>query len=450
MSTECTKDCDTNSPVTSNDAKGLVRVIGRWSLAALVINSIIGSGIFGLPSLAAGLLGTRSPLAVLLAGAAVAPVIACYAEVATYFTQAGGPYLWTRTAFGPLIGLETGWLLWLVRLTAPAANANLFVNYLAEFWPAAKEPVPRVFVLTVLLGLLALVNYRGVRAGTQVSNVFTVAKLLPLVIIIVAGLVYALTGHQASFAMKAPSETKAWLQTILLFIFAYGGFEGALIVMAEAREPRRDAPIALFVALITCTLVYTLIQWVVIRVLADPVHSDRPLADVAQLLMGRGGAVLVSLGALVSMYGYLSANMLSVPRITFAFAEEGDFPPLFATVHPRFHTPYFSIIVFAVLTWLFALIGSFSWNVTLSAVARLFFYAFGCAALPVLRRKQPGSAWFRLPAAMFFVSVAILVCIVLATRIDLGGIVIVAVTMLVAMLNWLVVRKRKTPATRPS
>jgi basic amino acid/polyamine antiporter, APA family len=450
MSTECPKDCDTNSPVTSNDAKGLVRVIGRWSLAALVINSIIGSGIFGLPSLAAGLLGTRSPLAVLLAGAAVAPVIACYAEVATYFTQAGGPYLWTRTAFGPLIGLETGWLLWLVRLTAPAANANLFVNYLAEFWPAAKEPVPRVFVLTVLLGLLALVNYRGVRAGTQVSNVFTVAKLLPLVIIIVAGLVYALTGHQASFAMKAPSETRAWLQTILLFIFAYGGFEGALIVMAEAREPRRDAPIALFVALITCTLIYTLTQWVVVRVLADPVHSDRPLADVAQLLMGRGGAVLVSLGALVSMYGYLSANMLSVPRITFAFAEEGDFPPIFATVHPRFHTPYFSIIVFAVLTWLFALIGSFSWNVTLSAVARLFFYAFGCAALPVLRRKQPGGAWFRLPAAMFFVSVAILVCIVLATRIDLGGIVIVAVTMLVAMLNWLVVRKRKTPATRPS
>ena len=450
MSTECPGDYDTNSPVTSNDAKGLVRVIGRWSLTALVINSIIGSGIFGLPSLAAGLLGTRSPLAVLLAGAAVAPVIACYAEVATYFTEAGGPYLWTRTAFGPLIGLETGWLLWLVRLTAPAANANLFVNYLAEFWPAAKEPLPRVFVLTVLLGLLALINYRGVRAGTQVSNVFTVAKLLPLLIIIVAGLVYALTGHQASFAMEAPSETRAWLQTVLLFIFAYGGFEGALIVMAEAREPRRDAPIALFVALITCTLVYTLTQWVVIRVLADPVHSDRPLADVAQLLMGRGGAVLVSLGALVSMYGYLSANMLSVPRITFAFAEERDFPPIFATIHPRFHTPYFSIIVFAVLTWLFALIGSFSWNVTLSAVARLFFYAFGCAALPVLRRKRPGGGWFRLPAAMFFVSVAILVCIVLATRIDLGGIVIVALTMLVAMLNWLVVRKRKHPATRPS
>jgi basic amino acid/polyamine antiporter, APA family len=431
--------------VTSNDAKGLVRVIGRWSLAALVINSIIGSGIFGLPSPAAALLGTRSPFAVLLAGAAVAPIIACYAEVSSYFTQAGGPYLWTRAAFGSLIGLETGWLLWLVRLTAPAANANLFVSYLAEFWPAVKQPLPRLLALTLLLGVLALINYRGVRAGTQVSNAFTVAKLLPLFIVVAAGILYAASGHQAIFTSTPAADTDAWLKTILLFVFAYGGFEGALVVMAEARDPRRDAPFALITALITCALLYTLAQWVVIRVLADPVHSDRPLADVARLVLGRGGAALVSLGALVSMYGYLSANMLSVPRITYAFAEEGDFPRVFAAVHARFHTPYFSIIVFAVLTWLFALIGSFSWNVTLSAVARLFFYAFGCAALPVLRRKRPGGAWFRLPGGMAWVGIAILVCVVLATRIELSGLLIVVATMLAAMINWLVVRKRRRP-----
>ena len=439
-------DCDTNSPVTSSNGKGLVRVIGRWSLTALVINSIIGSGIFGLPAPAARLLGIRSPLAVLLAGLAVAPIIACYAEVSSYFTQAGGPYLWTRTAFGPLIGLETGWLLWLVRLTAPAANANLFVSYLAEFWPSAKDPLPRAAVLTLLLGVLAVINYRGVKAGTQVSNAFTVAKLLPLLVVIAAGLLYALAGHHPTFTSKAPSETKAWLQAILLFVFAYGGFEGALIVMAEARNPRRDAPSALFTALITCIVVYTLTQWVVVRVLADPSHSDRPLADVAQLIMGRGGAALVAVGALVSMYGYLSANMLSVPRITFALAEEGDFPGIFGAVHPRFHTPYFSIIVFAVLTWVFALVGSFSWNVTLSAVARLFLYAFGCAALPVLRRKRPDGAWFRVPGAMALVAIAIFICVILATRIDLSGVLIVAATMLVAMLNWLVVRKRQKTA----
>lgn len=431
-----------NSPVTLNDKQVLVRAIGRWSLVALVINSIIGSGIFGLPSSMAGFLGTYSPIAVLLAGVAVAPIIACYAEVSSYFAEAGGPYLWTRTAFGPLIGLETGWLLWLVRLTAPAANANLFVNYLGEFWPAAREPLPRAMVLTLLLGLLALINYRGVRAGTHVSNVFTIAKLLPLLIVIAGGMAYAMAGHAAVFTANAPSEARVWLQAILLFVFAYGGFEGALVVMAEAREPKRDAPFALFTALITCVLVYTLVQWVVVRVLADPVHSDRPLADVARLFMGGGGAALIALGALISMYGYLSANMLAVPRITFAFAEEGDFPRIFAAVDKKFHTPYFSIAVFAVLAWLFALLGNFTWNVTLSAVARLFFYAFGCAALPVLRRKKPGGAWFHLPGGMVFVLLAIFVCVVLATRIDTSGSLILGATMLAAFVNWLVVRKR--------
>ena len=429
--------------MTSNDAKGLVRAIGRWSLTALVINSIIGSGIFGLPSSMAGLLGTRSPLGVLLAGLAVAPVIACYAEVSSYFAEAGGPYLWTRTAFGPLIGLETGWLLWLVRLTAPAANANLFVNYLAEFWPSAKDPLPRTVVLTLLLGLLALINYRGVRAGMQVSNLFTIAKLLPLLIVIVGGVVYATAGHEAVFTAKPPTEVKLWLQGLLLFIFAYGGFEGALVVMAEAQNPKRDAPFALFTALTVCVLVYTLVQWVVVHVLPDPVHSDRPLADAARLFMGGGGAALISFGALISTYGYLSANSLVVPRITFAFAEEGDFPRIFAAVHRRFHTPHFSILFFAVLVWLFALLGNFSWNVTLSAVARLFFYAFGCAALPVLRRKQPGGgAWFRLPGAIVFVALGILVSIVLATRIDMSGSLILGATMFVAFINWLLVRKR--------
>src|SRR5262249_42538372 len=121
---------------------------------------------------------------------------------------------------------------------------------------------------------------------------------------------------------------------------------------------------------------------------------------------------------------------------------EGDFPRIFAAVHRRFHTPHFSILFFAVLVWLFALLGNFSWNVTLSAVARLFFYAFGCAALPVLRRKQPGGAWFRLPGAIVFVALGILVSIALATRIDMSGSLILGATMFVAFINWLLVRKR--------
>lgn len=431
-----------NSPVSTKGQTGLIRGIGRWSLVALVINSIIGSGIFGLPAPVAALLGNRSPLAVLVAGVAVGVVIACYAEVSSYFTDAGGPYLWTRTAFGPLIGIETGWLLWLVRLTAPAANANLFVNYLAEFWPHAKHALPRFVILSLLIGILAIINYRGVRSGAQFSNLSTVAKLVPLLILIIAGVLYASTSHRVQPSIiTAGGGARAWLQAILLFIFTYGGFEGALIVMSESKHPRQDAPFALFAALITCAVVYTSVQWVVVRVLADAAHSERPLADAARVMMGSGGGALVAIGALVSTYGYLGANMLSVPRITFAFAEKGDFPSIFAAVHPRFRTPYFSIVVFALLTWAFSLLGSFSWNVTLSAVARLFCYGFGCAALPVLRKQQPGRGWFHLPAGTAFAVLAIAICAVLITRIDLGGSLILIATMLVAFINWLLIRR---------
>src|SRR6204780_5217786 len=177
----------TGSTQTGIGKTGLVRAIGRWSLAALAVNSIIGSGIFGLPATVAGLLGRRRVRAVLIAGAAMGVIMACFAEVASQFSDAGGPYLYARTAFGRLAGILVGWMLYLAQTAAPAANANLFVIYLAEFWPAVKEPWPRFAILTLLVGLLAVINLRGARQGTTVSNVFTVAKLLPLLMVVLAG-----------------------------------------------------------------------------------------------------------------------------------------------------------------------------------------------------------------------------------------------------------------------
>jgi len=425
----------------------LVRAIGRWSMAALVINSIIGSGIFGLPSDLARLLGNASPYAVLIAGGAMGMIMACFAEVASRFTQTGGPYLYSRVAFGRLVGIEMGWMLWLVRLTAPAANASLFVIYLREFWPQAMDPVPRLCVLTLLIGILAITNLRGVRAGAEISNIFTVAKLIPLFLVAIAGAVYVLNHQHVSNATATSAEAHSWLEAILILGFAYGGFEGALTPMSEATNPRRDAAFGLFTALITCAALYTVIQWVVVKALADPAHSERPLAEVARLAMGNSGAALVAVGALVSIYGYLSANMLAVPRLTFALAEQQDFPTIFAAVHPRFRTPYFSILVFAALVWLFALLGNFSWNVTLSAAARLFCYGAGCAALPVLRRKQPGEARFRLPAGSLFALIGVTVCVVLITQIDLRKSLILVAVIITAFLNWMAVRNRESQQT---
>jgi amino acid transporter len=423
----------------------LVRAIGRWSLTALVVNSVIGSGVFGLPSTVVGLLGKFSPLAVLLAGAGMGVIFGCFAEVASQFQQAGGPYLYARAAFGRAMGIQMAWMLFLGQVAAPAANANLFVVYLGEFWPHARDPLPRALILTILVGVLAFVNVRGVRAGTQVSNFFTAAKLLPLFAVIGMGL-YVLHTHPAGISPGASAaiSTSQWLKAVLLLVFAYGGFETALAPMSEARDPRRDAPFALFTALLVCTVIYALIQWVVVGILPDAAHSERPLADVARVAVGSFGAALVAVGALVSFYGYLSAKILGMPRVTFALAEQGDFPKVFAAIHPRFQTPYVSILVFAALVWAFALSGEFKWNVTLSAVARLLYYGVCCAALPVLRRKQPERAAWRLPAGNLFAGLAVLMCIALVTRVDFGQSLILLVTIAVGLTNWLVVRNRNT------
>ena len=425
-----------------------MRAIGRWSLAALVVNSIIGSGIFALPADVARLIGPASPWAVLAAGAAAGVIMACFAEVASQFSAAGGPYLYTRAAFGRLVGIEMGWMLWLVRVAAPAATANLFVIYLGEFWPKAAMPLPRFFILTSLYGILTLINYRGVRASTHVSNVFTVAKLVPLFVVAIAGAFYLMAGHGVTTLLTMRADRSAWQKAALLLVFAYGGFETALTPLSEAKDPRRDAVFALFTGLITCTVLYTVIQWAVVGVLPDPGHSARPLADVARLALGRGGAAFVSVGALISVYGYLSANMLGVPRITFALAENGDFPSIFAAIHPRFRTPYVSILAFSLLSWLLALLGSFTWNATLSAVARLLYYGLVCATLPVFRRKQPEAALFRLPGGNYFAVLGAGICVVLITGVNLGGSLILLATALVALVNWVLVRRKV--ASKPS
>jgi APA family basic amino acid/polyamine antiporter len=441
--------CDTNAAVTETSptlpAQPLVRAIGRWSLAALIINCIIGSGIFGLPSAVAALLGRSSLLAVLLAAAAAGIIMACFSEVASRFTGTGGPYLYVREAFGRLMGIQVGWLVWLVRLTACAANSNLFVVYLGEFWPRVTQPVPKFVVLTLLIGILAVVNFRGVRAGAQLSNTFTAAKLLSLGTVCVAGVFYLIATHHLIPAETVTPHANAWMQAVVLLIFAYGGFEAALISTGEARDPRRDTPFGLFAGLITCTVIYILVQWVVVGILPDPGHSERPLADVARIAIGHGGAALIAIGALLSTYGYLSGNILATPRLTFALAERGDFPSFFGVVHPRFRTPYLSIFVFALLVWLLALFGNFAGNATLSAGSRLFYYGLVCAALPVLRKKHPTVAAFRLPAGTLLAGVGVLICLGLLTRIEFSKSLLLLVTMAVALLNWIVVR-RKAPS----
>ena len=422
----------------------LVRTIGRWSLIALVVNSSIGGGIFGLPSSIAALTGRYSPLAALLAALCLSIIIACFAEVSSRFENAGGPYLYTRVAFGRAVSLQTAWMLWLAQLAAQAANANLLIVYLGEFWPTATSSLMRSLLLTVLIGLLAAVNFIGVKAGTRVNNILTVAKLLPLLALAAVGLILH-PGHGQGAIVASAIPSSAWLKAVLILFFGLAGFESALAPMSEAENPRRDAPIALGAAILLSTALYASILWIVVSTLPHPESSSRPLADVARVFAGSAGAALVSIGAVASVYGILSAKILAMPRLAFALAEHGDLPRILAAVHSRFQTPYVSLLVWTFCLWGFALAGRFEWNLTLSAVARLFYFGAVCAALPVLRRKYSGQARLSIPAGPLFSTLSVIICLVLLTQVDLGQAMILWVTILLALANWLWARN-KAPA----
>ena len=415
---------------------GLIRTIGRWSLAALMLNTMIGASIFGLPSLIAGYLGKFSPAGYLAAFAGVAVIAACLAEVASYFRDAGGPYLYTRAAFGRLAAIQIGWLTWLSRITACSGVANLFITYLTAFFPAAKMPWARGMILTVLIAFLASVNYRGVSGGKALSNFFTVTKVVLLTFFIVGGLA-AIALHPGVRVHPAavPLTSANCFQAILLMVYAYGGFESALIVSGEASDPKRDAPVALLIAIVTATILYIAVQVVVIYTLADPAATTKPAVDSARQFLGPLGVTLVAAGTLISVYGYLSANMLHTPRVTFAMGERGDFPALFAAIHPKFRTPHVSIVVFAVALLLFSIGGDFRWNASLSAISRLLVYAAVVAALPALRKKRPEGGAFRLPGGIFFAAIGLAFTALLLAQMHWTEFIVLAITIVVALCN---------------
>jgi amino acid transporter len=427
----------------------LVRTIGRWSLTALMVNSIIGAGIFGLPSQVAKRLGGYSPFAGLLAGAGIVVIAACIAEVSSRYEETGGIYLYAREAFGRFTGIVMAWLTWLTRIAAPAAAANLFVTYAAQFFPPLLHPWPRFCVLGVLIGHLAIINYVGVKQGNTVSNLFTAVKVCFLLFFIGGGLL-ALTLHPGLRVAPAYPVTVSadWLRAILLMVYAYGGFEGALFVGGETKDPRRDTPIALLLALAVVAAIYTAVQYVVVCTLPGATDSTTPLADSARVFLGPAGAAIMAAAALVSTYGYLSANILHAPRITYALGRQGDFPKFLGAVHSRYRTPHVSIWIYAALLLAFSVAGNFTWNAVLSAVARLFVYgAMALAVVWLRKQKAAPEARFRLPVPYLFAASGVAFAVIVVLQMGRSEFWVVGGTLIVATLNWLLVRGRKAGST---
>jgi APA family basic amino acid/polyamine antiporter len=373
---------------------GLIRGIRRWDLVASAINGIIGGGSFGLPAPVFKLIGSYSLIAFVVCAIVVTLIILCFAEVGSRFDETGGPYLYAREAFGPTVAFEIGWLIWLARLTAFAANCNLLVAYLGYFLPTATNPLWRASIIIIVVAVLTTINIIGVRQAAIVSNLFTIGKLIPLIIFIAVGLFFL--NHQA-FALGERPTTGAFSQSVLLLIYAFTGFEMATIPAGEVRDPKRNLPHALLIAIAVVAFLYILIQMVCVGTLPGLAESQKPLADASIQFMGAAGGAIISAGAIISITGNLNILVLSGSRVPFAMAEQEQLPSFIARVHRRFSTPHVAILISAGLMLLFTLKSSFREALTISAIARLVTYGATCLSLPVFRRRSDAPpAAFRL------------------------------------------------------
>ena len=362
----------------------LRRALGKWDLTAIGVNQVIGSAIFILPSQVVAQIGNWSPLAFLAIGSASLLVALCFAEVGSRFERTGGPYLYTRAAFGRFVGFEVGWMQWVTRVTSQASVVNAIALALGFYWPAIADSVVRGIVITVITLGVGVINYRGIRPSAFVLNFFTIAKLLPLAMFILVGVWFIDAGR---FTAPGPVSLTQVSTAALLLIFAFGGYDVIGVPAGEAADPRRHLPFAFVTTLVAVTAIMTLAQIVAIGTLPDLVASKTPLADASLLFIGAAGAFIISAGSVMSMMGNNLGAVLTGSRMLFGLAENGALPAFFGKVHPRYRTPSNAVVFSTIVALALSLSGSFVILAVASAVARLVIYTGVCAA--TLRLRHP-------------------------------------------------------------
>ena len=376
----------------------LARSLRRWDLVAVVLNGVIGAGIFGLPSKVFSLSGDYSIVAFAVCAVCVSIIVLSFAEVASRYAGSGGPYLYAHETFGSTVGFTVGWLVWMARVTSFAANCNLLPAYLDLFFPGASSGLARVCIITAVVAALAVVNVTGVRLVADTSNAFAIGKLLPLAVFIVAGLFFL---NPASFSFAAVPAYRPFSQSVLLLVYAFTGFEMAVIPAGETRNPQRNLPAALLMGMAVVVAFYVMIQVVCIGTLPGLATSTRPLGDAAARFLGTWGAATITIGIVISLAGNLNVLILSASRVVFAMAENDELPGRLAVIHPRFRTPAASVLATIGIMLALTLSGTFIYLLTLSTISRLFTYFVTCAAVPVLRRRPAApAAAFLAPAGV--------------------------------------------------
>jgi amino acid transporter len=389
----------TQATVASTESR-LVRALGTWALAASIVNVTVGGGIFRLPGEMSKLLGPSAVWAYVVCALAMGLIVLCFADAGSRVALTGGPYAYVETAFGPFVGFLSGVLLWAVGTFALAAVSTVLADSVAALVPALGGRVARAGVLVVVYALLAGINVGGVKQGARLNDVATVAKLLPLLLLVGAGALAVTPDNLAT----APPETASLARACIVLVFAFAGVESALVPSGEVRNPARTVPRAILMAMLGITVLYLALHAVAQGVLgtAALAQSATPLADAAGKAMGPGGRTLILVGTAVSTFGYVSGMILATPRAAFAMARDGFLPRAMASVHPRYHTPHVAIGVQAAIACALAISSQFMRLAVLANLGLLLVYAACCLAAWELRRRgvtTEGAMPFRVPAA---------------------------------------------------
>jgi amino acid transporter len=398
--------------------EGLSREIRKWDLVALLVNVTVGAGILRLPADVQKIVGNYSLAAFVLCAVIIGLIALCFAEVGSRFSGTGGPYLYASETFGPTLAFLVGWLMWLTRLAGFATLAQVFIAYLGYFWPPAESGLPRVAIITGLVVTLTVINLIGVKESTRVGNIFTVSKLIPLLVFVTMGLFFLSPAH---FTLGARPSLGSFSAAVFILVYAFSGFEAVLVNSGEIRQPQRVIPFALIVALSASVVLFLLIQVICIGTLPELANSQRPLADASYIFLGALGPRMISAGALIGIFGTLNVIMLACTRLPFAMAVQGQLPNSLALVHRRFRTPHVSILFCAAAVLLLSLSGTFLYALKVTVITRVIVYASTCAALPVLRRRarmaapvrteESGPGSFEVPAGMLISTVCVILCL---------------------------------------
>ena len=373
---------------TSRD-DGLVRKVGPWGLAASVIGIVVGAGIFTVPAALAAAVGLYAPLAFLVCGLIIGAVAICFAEGGSRIPTSGGAYGYVTAAFGPLAGYIAGALLLVGDVLACGGITAALADLCAGVAPKALESTVRATAIVVVIGCVTLINVSGVARAARFVSVTTALKLIPLGIFIAAGCTEI--GHPFLVQSQQPA-TEGMGRALILALFAFIGMESPLTASGEVAQPSRNIPLALGVAMATVTLIYIAVQVIAQGILgAQLAHSSAPLADAMAQVSPRLRPVMLA-GAAISMFGWISSDILGSPRVLFALARDGLLFRALGLVHPRTRAPYVAIIVYAVVALALALTGTFAELAVLAAIGTAALYAAGCVAAWVLARRGVATA----------------------------------------------------------